>query len=47
VHQLTVSIGVACSAPGRTPEQVLQMADAALYTAKNAGRNCMKMAAQA
>ena len=45
VHRMTVSIGVACSRPGRTPEQVLQMADAALYAAKDAGRNCMKMAA--
>jgi two-component system cell cycle response regulator len=44
-HQITVSIGVACAPPGRTPEQVLRMADAALYEAKEAGRNCMKLAA--
>jgi two-component system cell cycle response regulator len=44
-HRITVSIGVACAPPGRTPEQVLRMADAALYEAKEAGRNCMKLAA--
>jgi diguanylate cyclase (GGDEF)-like protein len=47
VHQhsqhgvLTVSIGVAVSTPGQTAnlEALLNMADTALYTAKNAGRN--------
>jgi two-component system cell cycle response regulator len=44
-HRLTVSIGVVCVRPGPTPERVLQLADAALYRAKDAGRNCMKVAA--
>ncbi len=36
---VTVSVGVAAWAVGRDPNQLLRVADAALYTAKNAGRN--------
>jgi len=35
----TLSIGVACSAPGETVDEVLEAADAALYRAKKMGRN--------
>jgi diguanylate cyclase (GGDEF)-like protein len=40
---LTVSIGVACRVPPAVdPTQLLASADAALYAAKNAGRNCVR-----
>jgi diguanylate cyclase (GGDEF)-like protein len=40
---LTISIGVASSPKdGTTPENVLKMADKALYKAKESGRNCTK-----
>ena len=38
---LTVSIGVASASDADTPESLFQRADAALYRAKNNGRNCM------
>lgn len=45
---VTVSIGVTLSVPGvDTPSSMLRRADAALYTAKNAGRNCVKYQAPA
>jgi diguanylate cyclase (GGDEF)-like protein len=36
---ITVSVGVALSAPGDTPEQLIKRADKALYQAKGDGRN--------
>ncbi len=42
---ITISIGVAgYSTRHSTPELVLDAADAALYTAKDSGRNCVKLA---
>ncbi|QIB52916.1 MULTISPECIES: diguanylate cyclase [Pseudomonas] len=38
-QQVTVSIGVASFASGDTPKKIVQRADAALYAAKEAGRN--------
>jgi two-component system, cell cycle response regulator len=44
--RLTVSIGIACSGEQRpTPEALLHAADLALYEAKRAGRNRIKVAA--
>jgi len=44
--RLTVSIGAAVAAPpdGSDPEHLVTAADEALYVAKGAGRNCVKMA---
>lgn len=42
-RRITVSIGLTLSrAQGDTPSTMLQRADAALYDAKRAGRNCVK-----
>lgn len=42
-RQLTVSIGMTVAKiSGDTPSQMLQRADAALYDAKRAGRNCVR-----
>jgi diguanylate cyclase (GGDEF)-like protein len=42
---ITVSIGVADNSSGHpTPEAVLEAADAALYRAKESGRNCVRLA---
>lgn len=35
----TISLGVACSQPGDTPDSLLQRADTALYASKKSGRN--------
>ncbi|MEY4561768.1 MAG: hypothetical protein RLZZ618_1045 [Pseudomonadota bacterium] len=40
---LTVSAGVALARPGETSEEVLVRADAALYEAKNGGRNQVRL----
>lgn len=43
-RRLTVSIGMTLSKPtGDTPSHMLQRADAALYDAKRAGRNCLRL----
>ncbi len=43
-HQLTISIGIGFSnRPHMTPEQVLHIADAALYRAKRGGRNRVEL----
>jgi diguanylate cyclase (GGDEF)-like protein len=45
---ITISIGLAeHSSEHSTPELVLEAADAALYRAKESGRNCVKLAAGA
>ena len=42
-RRITVSVGLTMSRPsGDTPSTMLQRADAALYEAKRAGRNCVK-----
>ncbi len=41
---VTISIGVANSKPGLTPQEVIKQADNLLYKAKEAGRNCTQMA---
>lgn len=38
--RLTISLGIAQAEPGQTPEMLIAAADAALYQAKNKGRNC-------
>ena len=46
--RLTASIGIAACPPhGRTRREMLEQADRALYTAKNAGRNCIRTASTA
>ncbi len=39
--KVTVSIGVGCHRKGDTAASIIQRADAALYAAKHAGRNCV------
>ncbi|VVS96429.1 conserved membrane hypothetical protein [Sphingomonas sp. EC-HK361] len=43
--RVTVSLGIAIVSPGETLDAILRRADAALYEAKNAGRNCLCLAA--
>ncbi len=44
---MTCSFGVAEWQPGEDIDQLLKRADAALYQAKNGGRNCVVTAAPA
>ncbi len=44
VSKITVSIGVATAEADDTPERVMGRADEALYTAKHAGKNCLRLA---
>jgi two-component system cell cycle response regulator len=41
---ITISLGVASWMTRETPEQIVARADAALYEAKNSGRNCVRAA---
>ena len=40
--KMTVSIGLAVSKPGTSPTDLISGADAALYRAKRAGKNCVR-----
>ena len=40
-ERLSVSIGVALSSKGKTPHEIIKLADDALYKAKESGRNCL------
>ncbi|TGG95940.1 GGDEF domain-containing protein [Natronospirillum operosum] len=40
---ITISLGCALRQPGETPQTLLKRADEALYKAKNAGRNCVRI----
>jgi diguanylate cyclase (GGDEF)-like protein/PAS domain S-box-containing protein len=42
---VTISVGVAAAETGSTATSLLHDADAALYRAKNSGRNCLRIAA--
>lgn len=42
---ITVSLGVACYRPGDSIATILARADAAMYKAKHAGRNCVRVEA--
>ncbi len=44
IGQVTLSVGVAIAKPGDTLEALLERADAAMYTAKRAGRNRVSVA---
>ena len=41
--EVTVSIGLAAHAPGHDLDQVVERADAAMYAAKQAGRNVVRV----
>jgi len=41
-RSITISIGMTMTISGDTPSTMLRRADAALYAAKHAGRNCVR-----
>ena len=45
VKKVTISVGVACTGPGKkdTATKLLDLADQALYAAKESGRNCVRV----
>ncbi len=45
LEKVTISVGVACTRPGRTDMagKLLDLADQALYAAKASGRNCVRV----
>ncbi len=43
---VTLSLGLASYAPGATKEELIEAADVALYRAKRAGRDCVRVAKQ-
>ncbi len=45
-QKVTVSLGIASHVPGTSSERLIEAADAALYAAKHAGRNCVSLAVQ-
>ncbi len=45
-HPISISIGVALPNAGESMSQVIERADQALYQAKNAGRNCVRLASE-
>lgn len=45
IGRVTMSFGVASLRNGDSPEELIERADQALYQAKGAGRNCVRMAA--
>ncbi|MGD9599547.1 MAG: diguanylate cyclase [Steroidobacteraceae bacterium] len=45
-RRITVSVGVTASVPGDSPSSMLQRADEALYAAKRAGRNAVRVLAR-
>ena len=40
-ERLSVSIGFAHARKGKSPQEILKLADIALYKAKESGRNCV------
>lgn len=40
-ERLSISIGLAVSCKGKTPNEIIKIADDALYKAKESGRNCL------
>jgi diguanylate cyclase (GGDEF)-like protein len=47
VIDVSVSIGVTVAQPGEDTSEIIKRADKALYDAKDAGRNCVRMSTNA